>query len=84
MNLSKENIVSYLLNETARCSLSGTSLRYVANDYFMHDSDRVFFGSLVLPSSTTLKSGGGTYFPSPLPMQYIKQSNIMINLIIMY
>ena len=59
MNLSKENIASYLLNETGRCGLSDTSLRDVAIDYFMHDSDG-FFSTLVLPSSTTLKSGGGT------------------------
>ena len=60
MNLSKENIVIYLLNETARCGLSDTSLRDVVIDYFMHDCDGVFVGSLVLPSSTTLKSGSGT------------------------
>ena len=42
LNLSKDNIVSYLLNETARCGLSDTSLRDVAIDYFMHDSDGVF------------------------------------------
>ena len=42
MNLSKENIVSYLLNETGRCGVSDTSLTDVAIDYFMHDSDEVF------------------------------------------
>ena len=42
MNLSKENIVFYLLNETARCGLNDTSFRDVAIDYFMHDCDRVF------------------------------------------
>ena len=42
MNLSKENVVLYLLNETARCGLSDTSLRDVAIDYLMHDSDGVF------------------------------------------
>ena len=42
MNLSKENIASYLLNETGRCGLSDTSLRDVAIDYFMHDSDGFF------------------------------------------
>ena len=42
MNLSKENVVFYLLNETARCGLSNTSLRDVAIDYVMHDCDRVF------------------------------------------
>ena len=42
MNLSKENIVSYLLKETARCGLSDTNLRDVAVDHFMHDSDGVF------------------------------------------
>ena len=60
MNLSKENTVSYLLNETARCGLSDsdTSLRDVAIDYFMHDSfsvsNEVFLALnlvLVLPSS---------------------------------
>ena len=41
MNLRKDNIVSYLLNETARCGLRDMSLRDVAIDYFMHDSDGV-------------------------------------------
>ena len=43
MNLSKEKIVSYLLNETARCGLNDTSLRDAAIDYFMHDSEGIFW-----------------------------------------
>ena len=42
MNLGKDNIVSYLLNETDRCGLSDMSLRDVAIDHFMHDRDKVF------------------------------------------
>ena len=42
MNFNKDNIVSYLLNKTARCGLSDISIRDVAIDYFMHESDRVF------------------------------------------
>ena len=85
--LSKNNIITYLLDETARCGIIETSLRYVAIEYCMHDSDGVLFGTLrlvCLPSSSTLKSGGGTKFLSPLKMQYVKQSNIITNLIIMY
>ena len=46
MNLSEDNIVSYLLNKTARCGLSDMSLRDVAIEYFMHDSDGVFLALL--------------------------------------
>ena len=60
MNLSKENIVSYLLNKTARCGLSDMSLRDVAIDDFMHDSDWVYLALLVLPTSSMPKSGGVT------------------------
>ena len=42
MNLSKENIVSHVLNEAACCGLSDTSLRDVAIDYFMSESDGIF------------------------------------------
>ena len=56
MNLSKENIVFYLLNEIARCGLGDTSLRDVAIDYFMHAFDGVFFGSLVGTSTNNSKS----------------------------
>ncbi|KAI0237073.1 hypothetical protein LSAT2_012447 [Lamellibrachia satsuma] len=39
MDLSKENRVSHLLNEAARCGLQDASLRDVAMDYFTHDSE---------------------------------------------
>ena len=81
MNLSKENIVSHLLNVSD--PLSDTSHRDMAIDYFMHDSDGVCL-AFFSPSSTTLKSDGGTSFPSPLNMQYVRQSAIIIKLIIMY
>ena len=54
----KENIVSYLLNETVRCRINDASLRNVAIDYFMHDSDGVFLA--LLPTCPTLKSDGST------------------------
>ena len=46
MVLSKENRVSNLLNEAARCGLRDGSLRDVAIDYFTHASDGVsIFGT---------------------------------------
>ena len=46
MDLSKENRISQLLGETARCGLREASPRDVAIDYCTHDSDRVFLGLL--------------------------------------
>ena len=86
MNLSKENIVSYLLNKTARCGLSDMSLRDVAIDDFMHDSDWVYLALLVYRLALCQNPAVLPNFPhqSPLTIQYVKQSYIIINLIIMY
>ena len=54
MDLSKENRISQLLSETARCGLRDASLRDVAIDYFTHDSDRVsIFGTSRIRSRPT-------------------------------
>ena len=46
MDLNKENRVSNLLNEAARCGLRVASLRDVAIEYFTRDSDGVsIFGT---------------------------------------